>query len=313
VKPLKTIYLSHPHQLKAEHPAVMALGYFDGIHRGHQKVISTAKKIADEKGVESAVMTFYPHPSVVLGKSTPQTKAITPLDDKIDLIEGMGIDVLYIVKFDQTIAGITPQQFVDDYIIALSVVHVVAGFDYTYGSKGRGTMDSLPFHARNQFDQTVIDKVSQQDEKVSSTLIRSYIRDGALENVEAVLGRRYVVKGTVVKGDQRGRTIGFPTANVDLKDDYLVPDTGVYAVRMRAKEEWMNGVCNVGYKPTFYEEKPDQPSLEVHVFDFSGDLYGQQVEVEFYEKIRGEVKFSSVDDLIAQIGQDAEDAKKILK
>ncbi|MGE6203297.1 bifunctional riboflavin kinase/FAD synthetase [Guptibacillus hwajinpoensis] len=310
---MKTIYLSHPHQLKSEHPAVMALGYFDGIHRGHQKVISTAKEIADDKGVESAVMTFYPHPSVVLGKSTPQTEAITPLDDKIELIEQLGIDVLYIVKFDTTIAGLTPQQFVDDYIIALSVVHVVAGFDFTYGSKGRGTMDSLPFHARNKFSQTVIDKVSQHDEKVSSTLIRSYIREGAVQNVKAVLGRNYTVKGTVVQGDQRGRTIGFPTANVDLKDEYLVPATGVYAVRMKTEGSWMNGVCNVGYKPTFYDEKPDQPSLEVHVFDYSGNLYGSFVEVEFHQKIRGEVKFSSVDDLIAQIGQDAKDAREILK
>ncbi len=291
----------------------MALGYFDGIHRGHQKVISTAKEIADDKGVESAVMTFYPHPSVVLGKSTPQTEAITPLDDKIELIEQLGIDVLYIVKFDTTIAGLTPQQFVDDYIIALSVVHVVAGFDFTYGSKGRGTMDSLPFHARNHFSQTVIDKVSQHDEKVSSTLIRSYIREGAVQDVKAVLGRNYTVKGTVVQGDQRGRTIGFPTANVDLKDEYLVPATGVYAVRMKTEGSWMSGVCNVGYKPTFYDEKPDQPSLEVHVFDYSGNLYGSSVEVEFHQKIRGEVKFSSVDDLIAQIGQDAKNARGILK
>ncbi|MBF0708459.1 bifunctional riboflavin kinase/FAD synthetase [Alkalihalobacillus hwajinpoensis] len=310
---MKTIYLSHPHQLKSEHPAVMALGYFDGIHRGHQKVISTAKEIAEDKGVESAVMTFYPHPSVVLGKSTPQTEAITPLDDKIELIEQLGIDVLYVVKFDTTIAGLTPQQFVDDYIIALSVVHVVAGFDFTYGSKGRGTMDSLPFHARNQFSQTVIDKVSQHDEKVSSTLIRSYIREGAVQNVKAVLGRNYTVKGTVVQGDQRGRTIGFPTANIDLKDEYLVPATGVYAVRMKTEGSWMSGVCNVGYKPTFYDEKPDQPSLEVHIFDYSGNLYGSSVEVEFHQKIRGEVKFSSVDDLIAQIGQDAKDAREILK
>ncbi len=299
--------------MEADHPSVMALGYFDGIHRGHQKVISTAKKIAMEKGVDASVMTFYPHPSVVLGKSTPQTAAITPLDEKIDLIEQLGIDVLYIVKFDPTIAGLTPQQFVDDYIIALSVVHVVAGFDFTYGSKGRGTMDSLPFHARNKFDQTVIDKVSQHDEKVSSTLIRSYIREGAVQNVKAVLGRYYSVKGTVVKGDQRGRTIGFPTANVDLVDEYLVPSTGVYAVRMKNEDQWMNGVCNVGYKPTFYDEKPDRPSLEVHVFEFSGDLYGCQVEVEFHQKIRGEVKFSSVDDLVAQIGEDAKEAKEILK
>ncbi|KMM38667.1 bifunctional riboflavin kinase/FAD synthetase [Guptibacillus hwajinpoensis] len=309
---MKTIYLSHPHKMEADNPSVMALGYFDGIHRGHQKVISTAKEIAVEKGVDASVMTFYPHPSVVLGRSTPQTEAITPLDDKIDLIEQLGIDVLYIVKFDPTIAGLTPQQFVDDYIIALSVVHVVAGFDFTYGSKGRGTMDSLPFHARNKFNQTIVDKVSKHDEKVSSTLIRSYIREGAVENIKGVLGRHYTVKGTVVQGDQRGRTIGFPTANVDLKGDYIVPLTGVYAVRMKAEDSWMNGVCNIGYKPTFYDDKPEHPSLEVHVFDYEGNLYGQEVMVEFHKKIRGEVKFPSVDALIQQINQDSEEARRIL-
>ncbi|MDQ0482902.1 bifunctional riboflavin kinase/FAD synthetase [Guptibacillus hwajinpoensis] len=309
---MKTIYLSHPHKMEADNPSVMALGYFDGIHRGHQKVISTAKQIAVEMGVDASVMTFYPHPSVVLGRSTPQTEAITPLDDKIDLIEQLGIDVLYIVKFDPTIAGLTPQQFVDDYIIALSVVHVVAGFDFTYGSKGRGTMDSLPFHARNKFNQTIVDKVSKHDEKVSSTLIRSYIREGAVENIKGVLGRHYTVKGTVVQGDQRGRTIGFPTANVDLKGDYIVPLTGVYAVRMKAEDSWMNGVCNIGYKPTFYDDKPEHPSLEVHVFDYEGNLYGQEVMVEFHKKIRGEVKFPSVDALIQQINQDSEEARRIL-
>ncbi len=298
--------------MEADNPSVMALGYFDGIHRGHQKVISTAKQIAVEMGVDASVMTFYPHPSVVLGRSTPQTEAITPLDDKIDLIEQLGIDVLYIVKFDPTIAGLTPQQFVDDYIIALSVVHVVAGFDFTYGSKGRGTMDSLPFHARNKFNQTIVDKVSKHDEKVSSTLIRSYIREGAVENIKGVLGRHYTVKGTVVQGDQRGRTIGFPTANVDLKGDYIVPLTGVYAVRMKAEDSWMNGVCNIGYKPTFYDDKPEHPSLEVHVFDYEGNLYGQEVMVEFHKKIRGEVKFPSVDALIQQINQDSEEARRIL-
>lgn len=310
---MKTVYLSHPHFIEASKPSVMALGYFDGIHRGHQKVISTAKKIADEKGVASSVMTFYPHPSVVLGKSSPQVEAITPLDEKINLIEEMGIDVLYVVKFDTSIAGLTPQQFIDDYIIKLSVVHVVAGFDFTYGSKGRGTMDSMPFHARNKFGQTVIEKVSKDDEKVSSTLIRSYIRDGAVENIEDVLGRRYVVTGKVIKGDQRGRTIGFPTANIDVEKEYLVPATGVYAVRLKANGEWRNGVCNIGYKPTFYDKAPDKPSLEVHVFDYEGNLYDKEVQVEFHQKIRSEVKFSSVDALIEQIEKDAASARRILE
>ncbi|MFD0771099.1 bifunctional riboflavin kinase/FAD synthetase [Bacillus sp. CGMCC 1.60114] len=302
---MKLIHLTHPHALnKAEiEPTVMALGYFDGIHLGHQRVIRTAKKVAEERGFKSAVITFHPHPSVVLGKKEAHVEYITPLRSKEKVIANLGIDILYVVKFDEAFANLLPQQFVDDYIIGLNVKHVVAGFDYSYGRLGKGTMETLPFHARGEFTQTVIEKVEFQEEKVSSTLLRKYIRSGEMEQIPAILGRPYTVEGTVVHGDKRGRQIGFPTANVALNDEYLLPPVGVYAVRMKVNDEWHEGVCNIGYKPTFNESEK-QLSIEVHLFEFQRDIYDESVVVEWHMRIREEKKFNGIDELVAQIAKD---------
>lgn len=302
---VKLIHLTHPHALnKAEiEPTVMALGYFDGIHLGHQRVIRTAKKVAEERGFKSAVITFHPHPSVVLGKKEAHVEYITPLRSKEKVIANLGIDILYVVKFDEAFANLLPQQFVDDYIIGLNVKHVVAGFDYSYGRLGKGTMETLPFHARGEFTQTVIEKVEFQEEKVSSTLLRKYIRSGEMEQIPAILGRPYTVEGTVVHGDKRGRQIGFPTANVALNDEYLLPPVGVYAVRMKVNDEWHEGVCNIGYKPTFNESEK-QLSIEVHLFEFQRDIYDESVVVEWHMRIREEKKFNGIDELVAQIAKD---------
>ncbi len=308
---VKLIHLTHPHQLQKEEiePTVMALGYFDGIHLGHQQVIQTAKRIAEEQGYQSAVMTFHPHPSVVLRKNNAHVEYITPLSIKEKIIADLGIDTLYVVKFDETFAGLLPQQFVDDYIIELNVKHVVAGFDYTYGRLGKGTMETLPFHSRGEFTQTVIEKIQFQDEKVSSTLLRKLIREGDMEAVPAILGRPYTVKGTVVHGDKRGRQIGFPTANVALAEEYILPPVGVYAVRMNVQNKWHAGVCNIGYKPTFNQEEK-KLSIEVHLFNFDGDIYGETVEVEWYIRIREEKKFNGIAELVAQIAKDKQKAEQ---
>lgn len=302
---VKLIHLTHPHALnKVEiEPTVMALGYFDGIHLGHQRVIRTAKKVAEERGFKSAVMTFHPHPSVVLGKKEAHVEYITPLRSKEKVIASLGIDILYVVKFDEAFANLLPQQFVDDYIIGLNARHVVAGFDYSYGRLGKGTMETLPFHARGEFTQTVIEKVEFQEEKVSSTLLRKHIRSGEMEQIPSILGRLYTVEGIVVHGDKRGRQIGFPTANVALNDAYLLPPVGVYAVRMKVNDEWHEGVCNIGYKPTF-KENEKQLSIEVHLFEFQRDIYDESVVVEWYMRIREEKKFNGIDELVAQIAKD---------
>lgn len=307
---MELIKLNHPHSYKIEDfsPQVMALGYFDGVHLGHQEVIKTAMKIASDHGIKSAVMTFDPHPSVVLGKRLQHVEYITPIEEKIRVIENMGVDRLFIVHFTPEFANLLPQEFIDDYMIKLNVKHVVAGFDYTYGKMGKGTMETMQFHSRGKFEYSVVPKLSVADEKISSTLIRSSLREGKMDIIPMLLGRFYATTGVVIHGDKRGRTIGFPTANVDVWEDFILPPTGVYAVKIQVSGSWYQGVCNVGYKPTFNNEKPAKPSVEVHIFDFNKDVYGEVAVVEWHLKIREEQKFSGIDQLVAQIDKDKQKA-----
>lgn len=304
---MEVITLQHPYENHHPHwpPLVMALGFFDGVHLGHEKVIRQAKELADEKKLKSAVMTFDPHPSVVLGKNVQHVRYITPLQEKKKRIKQLGIDYLFIIQFSKQFAELLPQQFIDQYIIGLNVKHVVTGFDYTYGRMGKGTTETMPFHSREQFTQTVVPKLAINDtEKVSSTLIRSYINEGKLEQIPPVLGRVYTVSGIVVHGDGRGgKTLGFPTANVLVSDDYLLPPRGVYAVQVIVNDSCYHGVCNVGYTPTFYENR-EQLTIEIHLIDFNQDIYGEQVTIKWYSRIRSEKKFASVEQLVNQITQD---------
>ncbi|WP_066320667.1 bifunctional riboflavin kinase/FAD synthetase [Bacillus sp. FJAT-29814] len=288
-------------------PLAMALGYFDGVHRGHQQVILEAKRQALAYGLQSAVMTFDPHPSVVLGKSNTNVQFITPLAQKIRIIEKLGIDYLFIVDFTTEFASLLPQEFVDQYLIRFNVKHVVAGFDFTYGRMGKGTMETLPFHSREQFTFTVVPKFTEENEKVSSTRIRTLIKAGKMDELPPLLGRYYTTSGHVVGGDQRGRTIGFPTANVDTNSGYILPPVGVYAVRMNVNNRWYNGVCNVGYKPTFHKELLKQ-TVEVHLFDFNQDIYGEEVVIEWHTYLRSEQKFAGIDELVAQINKDKQNS-----
>ncbi|MFL6555374.1 MAG: bifunctional riboflavin kinase/FAD synthetase [Bacillus sp. (in: firmicutes)] len=288
-------------------PLAMALCYFDGVHRGHQQVILEAKKQAEEKGICSAVMTFDPHPSVVLGKADKQIQYITPLTAKIKIIEELGIDYLFIIHFSVEFANLLPQEFIDQYVIGLNVKHVVAGFDFTYGRMGKGTMETLPFHSRDNFSYSVVPKFTLGDEKVSSTRIRSLLKEGKTNELVSLLGRYYTTSGIVIHGDKRGRTIGFPTANVDLNDEYIMPPLGVYAVKMKVNSNWYNGVCNIGYKPTFNKEVL-HPSVEVHIFDFNEEIYGQEVIIEWHLHLRKEQKFSGIEELVAQIERDKQNS-----
>lgn len=307
---MEIITINHPQYFEREEhpPLAIALGYFDGVHLGHQKVILKAKAIAEEKGYKSAVMTFDPHPSVVLGNSTKHVEYITPLRDKIQIISELGIDFLYIVHFTKEFANLLPQEFVDQYLINLHANHVVAGFDYSYGRMGKGTMETLTFHSRGKFDFTVVPKLAANNEKISSSLIRSMLSAGKMEEIPPILGAFYRTSGVVIHGDKRGRTIGFPTANVDLTDDYIIPPLGVYCVRIKVQGKWLEGVCNVGFKPTFNKELLKKPSIEVHIFDFDQDIYGQEVTVEWRLHLRKEQKFSGIDELVAQIEKDKQSA-----
>ncbi|KZZ82807.1 bifunctional riboflavin kinase/FAD synthetase [Bacillus sp. SJS] len=308
---MQTFKISHPHQINKSEisETVLALGYFDGVHKGHQAVIQTAREKAEEKGFKWGVMTFHPHPSIVLRKQQVP-EAITPLEDKVEMIEKLGADYVFIVEFSEAFSALEPQEFIDQYIIGLNVQHVVAGFDFSYGKLGKGTMESMPFHSRGQFEQTTVPKLKDFDRKISSTLIREVIRNGNVEYASKLLGRAYSGKGTVIHGEKRGRTIGFPTANISLQEGYITPPTGVYAVAVRVDGQLSNGVCNIGYKPTFHDEKFPKPSVEVHIFDFSKEIYGEHAEIYWYKRLRSEQKFSSVQELIEQIAKDKQAAEE---
>lgn len=306
---LKTINLQYPHALDVQQlkETVVALGYFDGVHLGHQKVIQTAKAIARKNQWQTAVMTFHPHPAVVLGK-VDRIAAITPLREKEKVLKELGVDILYVVTFNQTFSKLTPQQFVDEYIISLSIRHVVAGFDYTYGRFGKGTMATMPEHARGQFEITTVQKVEKDNEKISSTLIRSFISEGYVEQLPKYLGRFYETSGIVVSGEKRGRTIGFPTANLSVSSEYVFPKKGVYAVKVTYEGRTYKGVLNIGYKPTFHKQLL-KPSIEVHILDFNESIYGKNLTIEWRKRLRDEKKFNSIEELVEQIKKDKNEAE----
>ncbi|WP_432355015.1 bifunctional riboflavin kinase/FAD synthetase [Sporosarcina sp. A2] len=290
----------------------LAVGFFDGLHKGHQTVIQQAIDIGEELHIASAVMTFNPHPSHLFSNDSGKIGYITPLEEKQRILAEMGIDTLFIVAFDRKLADLTPQEFVDSVLKKLNVRHVTAGFDFTFGAKGKGTMDQMSELASGDFETTCINKVADGGEKISSTRIRQLLAEGGVAETATLLGRPFRSIGVVVDGDKRGRQLGFPTANIVPGKELIVPRNGVYAVHFTVDGTIYDGVCNIGVKPTF--DHPDQArkTIEVNVFNFDGDLYGQQVIVDWVEHIRPEQKFNSIDMLIKQIADDKETAKKIL-
>ena len=286
---------------------VLAMGYFDGVHLGHGRVIQKAIDKAHELGVQSAVMTFDPHPREILGQSG-YTRYLTPLDAKLAQFEKMGVDLAYIVHFDISFSSIYPEDFIDEFLLRLQPRHVVVGFDYTFGHKGMGTATTLQQLSDGRYGVEVVSPINRFGEKVSSTLIREYLYNGQIHEANHFLGRAYRFKGTVIHGEKRGRTIGFPTANIGITQPYIIPKNGVYGVKVFWNKEEYEGVINIGIKPTF-ENQQKQKSLEVHLLHFSGDLYGEELEVEFLFYIRDEQKFAVVDELVQQINEDVEAAK----
>jgi riboflavin kinase/FMN adenylyltransferase len=304
-------HLHYPLEHMEFHPSALAIGYFDGIHQGHRRVIQRAIDIAKDKELISAVMTFHPHPREILGQSG-FTNYLTPLDDKLELLERMGVDLAYVVHFDIPFSSVYPEDFIDEFLVPLQAKHIVVGFDYTFGYRGKGTAITLQAHSANRYELEVISPITRQGEKVSSTVIREYLYGAKIQEANEFLGHPYALKGLVVHGEKRGRTIGFPTANIGLDQPYLIPRTGVYGVRVYYEGRILYGVMNIGIKPTFEQEKK-RMSLEVYVFDLDENMYDKEVKVEFLFFIREEQKFAGVEQLVNQIQQDIEFARQKLK
>ncbi|WP_017813725.1 MULTISPECIES: bifunctional riboflavin kinase/FAD synthetase [Paenibacillus] len=298
---------SRPH---ADHSQIMAIGQFDGLHLGHTSVIEHGIRLARSLGIAASVMTFNPNPKEILGKGDYEGY-LTPLSIKEEILRNMGVDTLYVAQFNHAFSTVTPEQFYYEMLRPLKVHTAVVGFDFHFGHKGAGTPELLRELGQESMQVDTVPAFQLEGTKVSSTAIRRALREGDAALAARLLGRPYQIRGTVIDGDKRGRTIGFPTANLDLSEKYVVPKSGVYAVRVMAEGAWRAGVMNIGYKPTF-QTGETRPSFEAHIFDYQGDLYGQQLAAELIDYIRPEQKFGSIDELVTQIRLDAEEARRRL-
>jgi riboflavin kinase / FMN adenylyltransferase len=281
----------------------LALGNFDGVHLGHRALF----KEASERGRPGA-LTFEPHPGKVLQPELAP-RLITPLPRKLQLMEAAGLEVVVVLPFTVAFARTPARDFEALLFDRAGVRAVVVGRDYTYGAQRAGTVVTLGEAAlRRGAVVALVEPVTVGGVVASSSRIREYILEGRVSAARALLGRPFDLDGVVVRGDGRGRSIGWPTANVDTHGE-LLPGSGVYAVRVRTAEGWRGGAANIGTKPTF---GGSAVTVEVHLLDWSGDLYGQEVRVEFLERLRPERRFASVSELTAQIQRDVEEARVVL-
>lgn len=290
--------------------ACVTIGNFDGVHKGHQKLIQRAIQKAKARDMSSVVISFCPHPlHVLVGPHTPPF--ITVRDQKLDIIESLGVDLMLLINFTRELANLTPEEFVATYLVEwCNTKELVVGYDYTFGKGRQGNFQLLQVMGEKYgFGVERLDSVIINDAIVSSTRIRDMIRAGDVWGVKPLLGRFYVVRGRVVHGKKRGKTLGFPTANLKLENE-VHPATGVYAVWIQRNGDIFPGVANIGYNPTFGN---DELSVEAHILDFDGDIYEQELQVHFVQRLRPEKKFSGVDELIARIQEDIALARNILQ
>ena len=297
----------------------LTIGAYDGLHLGHRAVIERVRSVAAERGLSSGVVTFDRHPaSVVRPESAP--KLLCDLDQKLELLESTGVDLVLVVTFDEQRATETAEDFVQTVLVdCLRARSVIVGADFHFG-KGRGGNVALLERLGPDlgFDVSGMDLVGTDGlpaadvQRVSSTAIRHALVLGELDAANAMLGRHHEVRGVVAHGDARGRELGFPTANVSVPGSILLPADGIYAGWFERPDGTVHPTAiSLGRRPTFYETA-DASLLEAHLLDFSGDLYGEAVAVRFVERLRGEIRFDSVDDLIDQMQRDCETARKVL-
>jgi len=288
---------------------VIALGNFDGVHRGHQVLVARAQQEARALDAPLVALTFEPHPRRYFVPDTGPFR-LTLLPAKARLLEECGVQAVLAQRFDPAFAAITAQAFIDNVLLqGLGARHVVCGYDFTFGARRGGNVERLrEMAAERAFGVTVLDPVTHEGEIYSSTRIREALRAGWASEASDLLGHHWEIEGVVEQGDRRGRTIGFPTANVAL-GEHLRPRFGVYAVRALVGGQWRDGVANLGRRPTVGKL---QENFEVHLFDFAGDLYGQVLRVQLIDFIRPEMKFSGLDALKAQIAADGEAARRLL-
>lgn len=302
---MEIIKIRHPYQVSQipKEDVVLILGFFDGVHLGHQKVIETGREIAQREGLKLALMTFNQHPSIVFKKINPSNvKYLTTLEQKEEKMAELGIDYLYEIEFTSAFAHLAPQDFVDQYIVGLNAKYAVSGFDYTYGPKEIADVPHLPGYAKGRFEVVTVPKEQQEGEKISSSRIRQDLDAGDVASVAHLLGYIYEIDGVVIHGDARGRLLGFPTANVKVKSTVHLPKMGVYVCEIKIGETWYPAMGSIGHNDTFGDGR--ELTVELYILDFDQDIYGEHVYIRWHEFIRDQVKFDGAEALIEQLKAD---------
>ena len=309
---MKIVKLKEPYDKNAivDSPIVLALGFFDGVHSGHQEVIKRAIEKGKSLGVKVAVMTFDRHPKIIFQNIDGEKfKYLTMLDEKLEHFKNLGVDIAYVVKFDENLAYLSPQDFIDKYVVGLHAICVVAGQDYTYGKHDIANMDTISDFAKGRFEIITVDHLQRNNQKISSTQIRKDLDSGNVEAANLLLGYQYENHGTVEHGFKRGRKIGFPTLNVSIPKNERILGEGVYAVKVKIDKDnsWYEGMASIGHNETFGDDL--EKTVEINLFNFDKSVYGEKVIVKWYKFLREMVKFDSVEELIDQLNKDKRDTE----
>jgi len=282
---------------------ILTLGTFDGVHIGHKKILERITQNTENGKYESLVLTFFPHPRMVLQEKS-EIKLLNTISEKTELLEATGIENLIVHPFNESFSRLTAEEFVHTILVdKFQIQKIIIGHDHRFGRNRTANIDDLiAFGKEYDFEVEQISAEEIQDVSVSSTKIRNALKEGNMALANEYLGYNYFLNGTVVKGKQLGRTIGFPTANIHIEEDYkLIPKIGVYVVKAVVNEEIVYGMMNIGFNPTV---NGDKQTIEVHLFNFDKDIYDQNIKVSLLHYIREEQKFGSVDALKAQLHQD---------
>lgn len=292
--------------------SVVTIGTFDGVHVGHQKIIKRLVKNAAKKNLQAVVLTFFPHPRMVLQKDT-KIKLINTINEKSQLLENLGVDHLVIQEFTKEFSRLTALEFVQDILVdKLHVKHLIVGYDHRFGRNRSANIENLKEYAEDYgFEITEISAKEIDEVAVSSTKIRTALAAGNIIKANSYLGYKFTLSGTVIKGKNLGSQIGFPTANISIQESYkLIPKNGSYVVKVKVSENTFFGMMNIGENPTIAEKGS---SIEVHLFDFQDDIYGQSIKIQLIDRLRDEQKFTSVEELKKQLEKDRETSLKIIR
>lgn len=295
---------------------IITTGAFDGVHKGHQQIIGRMKDIANQTDGETIIITFHPHPRKVTSSVPGEIKQLTSLQERIQLLEKVGIDHLVVIPFDYQFSNLTASEYVKSFLVANFHPHtIIVGYDHRFGKGRLGDFEMLKqLGIDYQFEVEQVNEQVINNEIISSTQIRNYLANNNIVKANSLLGYPYFFEGFIVRGNQIGRTIGFPTANLHINDEEkIIPANGVYAVRVKGAcfgDKVLDGMMNIGVRPTVHG---NSKVIEVNIFDFDEDIYEQNISVMVYDYIRGEVKFNGLDALKEQLNKDVISAQSILQ